>query len=195
MVAAVAAAALLQVTAAPAHPAPDGLFRVTVSGLPAPAADVVVHGGIASGGKMFGLVPLQSVGNGRWTTTLRAPGFVGVYPLRVRAGGMYRETQTVIAILPRGFSKQPSGTTPERVVDAFRLDAPDGATIVDATTWRAGFYYHRDQRYNRLLRVKFTLLGDWPRFHLKAGTYVKWFDVVRTTQSSPWRLAGLVDAP
>jgi hypothetical protein len=190
-----AAAALLQITAAPAQPAPDGLFRVTVSGLDAPAADVVVHGGIAGRGKMFGLVPLRALGRGRWTTTLRAPGFVGVYPLRVRAGGTYRETQTVVAILPPGFAREPSGSTPADAVQAWRLAAPQGATIATVSTWRAGFYYHRDQRYNRLLRVKFTLIGAWPRYGLAAGTYTTWFDVVRTAQTAPWRIAGLVDAP
>lgn len=195
MVAAVVAAALLQITVSPAHPAPNGMMRVSVQGLDAPAADVVVHGGIASRGKMFGLVPLLSLGSGRWWTTLRAPGFTGVYPIRVRTRGTYQETQTVVTILPPGFSSQPTGPTPTWVVAAWRLAAPGGATILSARTWNAGFYYHRDQRYNRLLRVQFTLLSDWRRYGLKAGTYVRWFDIVRTSQLSPWRLADIVAAP
>jgi hypothetical protein len=101
----------------------------------------------------------------------------------------------VVAILPRGFASAPSGATPGDVVQAFRLASPGGATIDAAQTWRAGFYYHRDQRYNRLLKVQFTLISAWPRYHLAAGTYTKWFDIVRTSQLSPWRLADLVDAP
>jgi hypothetical protein len=190
-----AVAAALTISIVPAHPAPDGMLRVTVAGLDAPAADVVVHGGIASQGKLFGLVPLLSLGAGRWWTNLRAPGFPGVYPIRVRTHGVYEETGTVVAILPHGFASAVSGSSPGDVVQSFRLAAPDGATIDHMSTWRSGFYYHRDQRYNRLLRVRFTLLGTWPRYHLKAGTYLEWFDVVRTSEQSPWRLAGLVDVP
>jgi hypothetical protein len=192
---AAAAVAALAITVVPAHPAPNGLMRVTVDGLDAPAADVVVHGGIASQGKMFGLVPLLPLGAGRWWTTVRAPGFPGVYPIRVRTHGVYEESRTVVAILPRGFASAVSGSSPEDVVQSFRLAAPNGATIDRASTWRAGFYYHRDQRYNRLLRVQFTLLGAWPRYHLQAGTYLKWFDILRTSMLSPWRLAGFVGAP
>jgi hypothetical protein len=188
-----AAAAALAIAVSPARPARDGLVHVHVSGLNAPAADVVIHGGIASGGKMFGLVPLRDLGGGNWTTVLRAPGFSGVYPVRVRAFGRYRETGTVVSILPRSLG--PSASTAAGVVEAFREASPGGATIQSAVTWKQGFYFHRDQRYNRLIRVEFVLLSDWPRYHLKAGTYLKWFDVVRTSLTAKWRLAGFVAAP
>ena len=190
-----AAIAMLQIAVSPAAPAPDGQFRVHVTGLDAPAASVVVHGGIASAGKMFGLVPLLPAGHGSWTTILRAPGFPGVYPIRVRARGIYHETQTVLTVLPRGFATAPSASTPAGVVEAWREASPGGATIQTASTWRQGFYYHRDQRYNRLLKVRFVLLEAWPRWHLKAWTYDRWFDVARRSQTEPWRLVGLVEAP
>lgn len=193
--ASVAAAAALTIAVSPAAPRPDGQVHVRVTGLDAPAASVVVHGGIASQGKMFGLVPLLPAGPGSWSTILRAPGFPGVYPVRVRAGGVYHETTTVLTILPRGFAKAPSAPTPAGVVETWREVSPEGATIQSAATWRQGFYYHRDQRYNRLLRVRFVLLGDWPRWHLKAGTYTRWFDVARRSQVEPWRLVDIVDAP
>jgi hypothetical protein len=188
-----AAAAALAIAVSPVHPAPDGLLHVHVSGLEAPAADVVIHGGIASGGKMFGLVPLRDLGGGNWATVLRAPGFPGVYPVRVRAFGRYRETGTVVAILPRSLG--PAAATATGVVEAFREASPGGATIQSAVTWKKGFYFHRDQRYNRLIRVEFVLLQAWPRYHLKAGTYLRWFDVVRTSLTGQWRLAGFVAAP
>jgi hypothetical protein len=193
MVLALAAALVLSVS--PAQPARDGLVHVHVTGLNAPAADVVIHGGIASGGKMFGLVPLRDLGGGSWTAVLRAPGFPGVYPVRVRTQGVYRETGTVVAILPRGFATGPEGATPAGAVEAWREAAPGGATLQSATTWKRGFYFRRDQRFNRLLRVSFVLLRDWPRYSLKAGRYSRWFDVMRTSPTGTWRFAGFVAAP
>jgi hypothetical protein len=189
------AAAALAIAVSPAQPARDGLVHIHVTRLNAPAADVVIHGGIASGGKMFGLVPLRKLGGGSWTTVLRAPGFPGVYPVRVRTHGVYRETGTVVSILPPAFATGPEGSTPAGVVEAWREASPGGATIQTATTWKQGFYFHRDQRFNRLVRVTFVLLQDWPRYHLKAGTSSRWFDVMRTSASGKWRFAGFVTAP
>jgi hypothetical protein len=189
------AIAILHIALSPATAARDGVFRVTVTGLPAPAAAVVVHGGVASKGKTFGLVPLRDAGHGSWWSLLRAPGLVGVYPIRVRTNGTYSETQTVLSVLPRGFAKQPAAASPAGVVEAWREASPGGVTIATESTWRQGFYYHRDQRYNRLLRVEYTLLQGWPRYGLRAGTDVRWFNVVRISQTAPWRLAELVRAP
>jgi len=188
-----ALAAALTIAVSPAQPVRDGFLHVHVTGLHAPAADVVIHGGIASGGKMFGLVPLRDLGGGNWAAVLRAPGLPGVYPIRVRAFGRYRETGTVVSILPGSLG--PSASTAAGVVEAFREASPGGATIQTAAVWKRGFYFHRDQRYNRLFRVEFVLLSAWPRYHLKAGSYVKWFDVVRTSLTAEWRLAGFVQAP
>lgn len=195
MLAAAVAAAVLQVAVSPVFAPRDGLIRVTVHGLQAPAADVVVHGGIASAGKMFGLVPLRDLGQGSWATILRAPGFYGVYPIRLRAQGVYRDTPTVVAVLPRGFDSSLAAATPAGLVETWREAAPNGVTIMESSTWRQGFYYHRDQRYNRLVRVEYTLLGDWPRYHLKEGTGTKWFDLARTSPTGKWHLVQVVDAP
>lgn len=195
MVTAAVAAAVLQIAVSPVFATQDGQIRVSVHGLDAPAADVVVHGGIASQGKMFGLVPLVDRGHGSWFTILRAPGFYGVYPIRVRARGVYHEANAVVAILPRRFRSSLAGATPDAVVEKWREAAPNGVTIAQQSIWRKGFYYHRDQRYNRLIRVKFTLLSDWPRYHLKQGTGIKWFDVVRTSPTAEWHLVQVVDAP
>ena len=195
MIAVALAAVALQVSVTPSLAARDGQVRVTVHGLDAPAADVVIHGGIASGGKMFGLVPLRDLGNGSWFTVLRAPGFYGVYPIRIRARGVYRETDHVVAVLPRGFQSSLTGATPDDLVEKWREAAPNGVTIARHAIWRQGFYFHRDQRYNRLVRVEFTLLSDWPRYHLKEGTATKWFDLVRTSLTGKWHLVQVVDAP
>jgi hypothetical protein len=191
----VAAIALLHIALSPAAATPDGQFRVMVTGLPAPAADVVVHGGVASRGKEFGLVPLRSTGNGSWTTLLRAPGLYGVYPIRVRTGGVYRETTAAVSVLPKGFGTAPAAKTPAGVLETWREVSPGGVTLATTATWRQGFYYHRDQRYNRLFRVKFTVIEAWPRYHLQPGTYIRWFNVVRTAQTATWRLAGIIEAP
>lgn len=195
MVAAVVAAATIHASVSPAAPARDGLVRVSISGLPAPAADVVVEGGIASAGKMFGLVPLRDRGAGAWWTVLRAPGFLGVYPIRVRAHGRLRDTDALVKVLPHAFAAEPGVPKPSQVVEWWSWQSPGGAKIAGVTEWHAGFYFHRDQRYNRLLRARFTLLAPWPRYHLAAGTYTRWFDVARTTLAGDWRLVQVVDAP
>jgi hypothetical protein len=196
ILAALAAAATLHASLAPAAPAPNGLLRVTVTGLPAPAADVVIHGGIASGGKMFGLVPLRDEGGGDWTTVLRAPGFLGVYPVRVRARGVYHETGALVTVLPRAYAAEPGVNTPAEAVEWWRRQSPEGATIASETPWDAGFYFHLDQRYNRLIRVRFTLLGPWRRYHLGAGTYTRWLEVSRTSLAAgSWKLVQVVAAP
>jgi hypothetical protein len=195
MVAAVVAAATIHASVSPGAPARDGIVRVVFEGLPAPAADVIIDGGIASGGKMFGLVPLRDAGRGTWWTALRAPGFLGVYPIRVRAQGRYWGTDGLVKVLPRRFAAEPGVPTPKLVVEWWRRQSPGGADITSVTEWRAGFYYHLDQRYNRLLRVRFTLLAPWREYDLAKGTYTRWFDVARTNLTADWRLVQVVDAP
>ena len=69
--------------------------------------------------------------------------------------------------------------------------------IVDGrvTTWTTGFYTHRDPELNRLLRVRFTLQGDWPAQHLRKGTHVLFFSVARLKPTSGWRLLETTTAP
>jgi hypothetical protein len=196
LIAAAVAAASIQAAVAPVAPTRDGLVRVTVSGLRAPAADVVIHGGIASGGKMFGLVPLRDLGNGSWWTELRAPGFLGVYPIRVRAQGVYHDTGALVQVLPRSFAAEPGVNTPAQAVVWWRRQAPAGATVLSEQPWNAGFYFHRDQRYNRLVRVTFRLAGPWRAYHLAARTYTRWFNIARTSLApGSWKLVQVVDAP
>jgi hypothetical protein len=193
--AAVLAASALSAAVSPSLAAPDGQIRVTVSGLDAPAASIVVHGGIASQGKMFGWVPLRSAAGGTWWTVLRAPGFYGVYPIHVRARGVLHQTTATVAVLPRGYGAQPGFDKPEQVAEWWTRQAPAGAEIRSVATWTAGFFAHRDQTLNRLLRVRFTLLGDWKAKHLAAGTYTRWFSVARPRVGGPWRLLEIVAAP
>lgn len=196
MLAAALAAATIHVSLSPAVPAPNGQVRVSVTGLPAPAADVVIHGGIASGGKMFGLVPLQSDGDGAWSTLLVAPGFRGVYPVRVRTRGVYHETDALVKILPRDYDAEPGVNTPAEAVEWWRRQSPEGATITSEAEWHAGFYYHLDQRYNRLIRVTVTTLGPWRRYRLGTGTYTRWLEISRTSLApGSWKLVQVVAAP
>jgi hypothetical protein len=190
-----AAVAALQVAVSPLAASRDGLVTIRVQGLAAPAASVVIHGGLASGGKMFGLVPLRDAGNGAWWTVLRAPGFYGVYPVRVRAEGRYRDTGALLRVLPRRFAAEPGVPAPAQVVEWWRRQAPQGVTIHAVSEWRAGFYFHRDQRYNRLLRVRFTLPAAWPQYRLAAGTQTRWFSVARLSVEGGWKLLELVAAP
>jgi hypothetical protein len=197
MIAAAGALVAASLTAAvsPSVAARDGQIRVVVTGLSAPAASVVVHGGIASEGKMFGWVALRSSGAGSWWTVLRAPGFLGVYPVQVRAGGILRQTGAVVSVLPRGFAAQPAFDKPAQVAEWWSRQAPAGTDLLSVTTWHAGFFTHRDPTLNRLLRVRFTLLGDWKAKRLARGTYTRWFSVARTSAQGQWRLLEIVEAP
>jgi len=195
MIAALLAAASLGASVAPSVATPDGQFHVTVQGLCAPAASVVVHGGIASEGKMFGWVPLQSAGSCSWSTVLRAPGFLGVYPIRVLAGGVERDTGAVVSVLPHGYAAEPGFDEPEQIPEWWRRQAPAGATLESVTQWNAGFFTHRDPSLNRLLRVRFTLLGDWKAQRLARGTYTRYFSVARLKPGGQWRLLQIVEAP
>ncbi len=77
----------------------------------------------------------------------------------------------------------------------WRRQAPAGAELTSVSTWGAGFFTHRDPSLNRLLRVRFTLLGDWKARHLARGTYTRFFSVARTTVRGQWRLLQVVEAP
>jgi hypothetical protein len=193
--AAVLAAASLTATVSPAVAQPDGLFRVGVDGACAPSALVVAHGGIASEGKMFGWVAMRSSGPCSWWTVLRAPGFLGVYPIDVRLGAAAHDTGTVVSVLPKGFAAQPGFSRPEQVPEWWRRQAPAGADLLEVTTWHAGFFTHRDPTFNRLLRVRFRLLGDWKAKRLARGTYTRYFSVARLTRDGDWRLLQVVNAP
>jgi hypothetical protein len=100
------------------------------------------------------------LGEHSWWTILRAPGFYGVYPVRVRAGGVTRETDAVVSVLPRGFAAQPGFDEPQQVPEWWRRQAPAGAELTSVSTWGAGFFTHREPSLNRLLRVRFTLHCD-----------------------------------
>jgi hypothetical protein len=192
---AAAAAAALTVAVSPAPAAPGGLVHVDVHGLAAPSALVVVHGGIARRGRWFRWVPLASRGTGRWTATLRTPGFLGVYPLRLRVGHAVRPTNAVVRVLPHGFMRQPGFDTPQQVAQWWAWIAPPGVVLKSVSTWRAGFYTHRDPTLNRLLRVRFRLLGDWRTQHLRRGEHVLYLSVARLRPGAPWRLVETVAAP
>src|SRR4051794_12765597 len=113
MVVAAAVAAAVTVSVSPSVAARDGQVRVELRGVSAPAASIHLRGGIASGGRWFGWVALRDEGGGAWFTVLRAPGFLGVYPVVVRAGGPARETGVTVAVLPRGWAAQPAFAKPE----------------------------------------------------------------------------------
>jgi hypothetical protein len=194
-VAVLAAAAALQAGATPSVAARDGQVRVTVSGLQAAAASVHLRGGIASGGRWFGWVALRDAGGGSWWTVLRAPGYLGVYPIEVRGGGVLHATDGVVQVLPRGFGAQPGFEQPTQVAQWWTRIAPPGAVLKGITTWHEGFFTHRDPELNLLLRVRFTLLGDWPRLHLRRGPGEIFLSVARLRPDGQWRLLEAVRSP
>jgi hypothetical protein len=174
----------------------DGQVRVAVTGAPAAAAQVRVVGGLASGGRWFGWVALLPHGSGGWTTVLRAPGYLGVYPLELRPrGGRAAELDAVIRVLPRGFFAHPVFTRPEQVAEWWTRTAPPGAVLESVSTWHAGFYTHRDARFNRLLAVRYRLLGPWRQLHLPAGPGRIFLSVARVEESGGWRLLEAVPSP
>lgn len=193
--AALLASASVHATVAPSSATPDGQVRVAVTGVTAPAVSVRLGGGLASGGKWFNWVALRPNGAGSWWTVLRAPGYFGVYPVQIRAGGVLHETDAVVQILPQGFVNQPGFFTPEQVAEWWTRVAPPGASLTGVTTWRSGFFTHRDADLNRLLRVRFTLLRPWPQLHLKEGSRQIFLSVARLRSGGLWRLLETTTAP
>src|SRR5690349_7591217 len=142
-------AAGMTVFASPGAAHPDAQVRVTVLGLNAPSALVVLHGGIARRGKWFGWVPLQSEGGGRWTAVLKSPGLLGIYPIHVRVGNVVHATSATVEVVPSGFSAQPGFATPTQVAQWWAFVAKPGIVVKSVTTWESGFYTHRDPTLNR----------------------------------------------
>jgi len=195
VLAALAAAVGMSVYVSPAAVHPDAQVHVYVSDLNAPSALVVLHGGIARRGKWFQWVPLQPDGGGRWSAILQTPGLLGIYPVRVRVGRVVHPTTATVEVVPPRFTAQPGFSTPAQVAQWWAFVAKPGVMIKSVTTWRSGFYTHRDPTYNRLLRVEFQLLGNWPQMHLRRGPHVLYLSVARRLTSGPWRLLEVVTAP
>jgi hypothetical protein len=191
---AAAAAALTVVLSSPTAN-PDAQVRVTVTGLHAHSALVVLHGGIARQGKWFHWVPLRRTGADAWSAVLKTPGLYGMYPIRVRADGVVRQTDQAVAVVPRGFASQPAFETPEQVAQWWAWLVPSGVAIKSVGTWQSGFYTHRDPTLNRLLRVSFSLLGDWQARHLRRGSHTLYLSVARARPGAPWRLLEAIPSP
>lgn len=199
LVAAVSAVAIagggVHVTVSTPSAVRDGMVRVTVTGLAAPAASVRIEGGLASGGRWFGWVPLLPSGRNGWWTVLRAPGFRGVYPLEVRAAGRVIPSDTTVRIVPGDFVTRRSFASPELVAEWWAEHAPHGAKVESVATWQSGFFTHRDPALNRLLAVRVRTFGRWSAEHLKAGVSTVYLSVARLTASGGWRLLERVSAP
>jgi hypothetical protein len=179
----------------PASPARGGQVLVKVDGLEAPSALVVLHGGVASGGRWFQWVPLRSSSSTSWWTILRAPGLMGMYPVLVQARGVTRDTNAVVQIVPPGFARQPGFDTADQVAQWWAWSAPPGIVLTSIQTWRAGYFTHRDPTLNTLLQVRFNLLSDWRAQKLKRGAHTLYLNIARRTVGSPWRLLETVSAP
>jgi hypothetical protein len=179
----------------PASPTRGGVVHVRINGLKATSALVVLHGGIASRGRWFQWVPLRSSGGASWWTTLRAPGLFGMYPVRVRVGGVTRDTNAVVQMVPRGFSRQPGFDTPNQVAQWWAWSAPPGIVVTSTRTWTTGYFTHRDPTLNTLLQVRFKLLGDWQAQNLRRGAHTLYLNIARTAVGAPWRLLETVSAP
>jgi hypothetical protein len=179
----------------PATPTPGGQVLVKVNGLKASSALVVLHGGIASRGRWFQWVPLHSGGGASWSAVLRAPGLMGMYPVRVRVGRVVRNTNAVVQIVPPGFARVPGFDTPEQVAQWWAWSAPPGIVVSAVQTWKTGFFTHRDPVLNRLLAVHFRLLADWPTERLKRGDHTLYLNVGRPAVGAPWRFLQAVSAP
>jgi hypothetical protein len=195
LTAATLAVVVVNAVVSPASAAPDGQVLVRVSGLRAPSALVVLHGGIASRGRWFQWAPLRPGGGTSWWTVLRAPGLLGMYPVRVRVGGVTRETNAVVQIVPPGFARRPGFDLPDQVAQWWAWIAPPGVVLTAVRTWQAGYFTHRDPTLNRLLQVRFKLLGDWSAEQLRRGVHTLYLNVARRAVGAPWRLLETVSAP
>lgn len=195
MAGAAAVISALTVSLSPAVAHPDSQVRIQVAGLHAGSALVVLHGGIASRGKWFRWVPLQRSGPDSWHAVLKAPGLYGVYPVRLRSASTMLTTAATLEILPPGYAREPGFDAPAQVAQWWAWVAQPGVVVKSITTWRSGFYTHRDPSLNRLLRVQFALLGNWPSMHLRRGSHVLYLSIARTRAGLPWRLLQTVAAP
>jgi hypothetical protein len=187
IVAALMLASGAQATVSPVVGKRDGLVYVTVTDVRAPAVQVRIAGGVASLGKWFGWVPLIQTGPSSWRSVLRAPGFLGVYPLQVRTASKTVEAGPVVRILPRGFDKQPAFFTPADVADWWARTSNVGK-LVSASEWHSGFFTHRDPRFNRLVRAVVERSAG-------TGTETMYVSVARLRADGPWRLLEAVQAP
>jgi hypothetical protein len=179
----------------PASPARGGEVHVRINGLKATSALVVLHGGIARRGRWFQWVPLRSSGGTSWSAVLEAPGLMGMYPVHVRVGGVTRDTNAVVQIVPPGYASEPGFDTPDQVAQWWAWSAPPGIVLSSVQTWNTGYFTHRDPTLNRLLDVHFKLLGDWRGQHLKRGDHTLYLNVARRAVGAPWRLLETVVAP
>jgi hypothetical protein len=159
------------------------MLHVSVSGLHAPTAEVRILGGVASQGHWFGWVQLLPNGPDSWRTVLRAPGFLGVYPVQVRAGGRVFDTKTVVKILPRGFGDAPAFFTPAEVAGwwARTVARPRPTEVISTTTWNRGYFTHRDPELNLLVKVRVKVpTSSSPR--------TVYLSMARLRLGGPWRL-------
>lgn len=171
---------------APQIPHRDGLVRAEIHGLDAPTAQIRLGGGLASGGHWFGWVPLQGGAGGRWSALLRAPGFLGVYPVQVRAGGHVTETGQLVKILPPGFVREPAFFTPAEVADWWARRLPT-TRVLSTSIWRTGFFTHRDARYNLLLETRVEIDPY--------GARTVYVSMARLRPNGAWRLLETTTAP
>jgi hypothetical protein len=188
LVAALTLAGGSQATVAPVVGAREGLVHVTLTGVPAAAVQARIGGGVASRGKWLGWVPLVSAGPASWRSVLRAPGYLGVYPLQVRTAGTIADAGPLVRILPRRFARQPGFFTPVEVAEWWAQTSPRNLRLVSAAEWHAGFYAHRDARFNRLVRATVRLPAG-------AGTETRYVSVARLRVGGPWRMLEVVEAP
>ncbi|HWX09954.1 MAG TPA: hypothetical protein VNY33_08245 [Gaiellaceae bacterium] len=172
----------------PAIASRDGLLYVQLTQLAAPAVSVRIEGGLASGGRWFGWVALKQTGPSSWRSKLRAPGFLGVYPLQIRTGHGTIDAGPLVRILPRGYAAQPGFFTTAEVADWWAATDRRGGHLVSASTWHTGFFTHRDPRFNLLVRVRVRPAGS---------SFMRtWFlSVARVRENGPWRLLEAVQAP
>jgi hypothetical protein len=166
----------------------DGLLYVQLTRVAAPAVDVRVEGGLASGGRWFGWVALAQTGPSSWRSKLRAPGFLGVYPLQIRTGRQIVDAGPLVRILPRGYAAQPGFFAPEDVAHWWAASDPRGGRLVSVATWHTGFFTHRDPRFNLLERVRVQPAGS-------SFTRTWFISIARVRANGPWRLLEAVQAP
>jgi len=172
----------------PVVAAPDGMVYVTLSGVKAPGVQMKIEGGLASLGRWFDWVALRQTGPESWRTVLRAPGFLGVYPLQVRVGSKVVDAGPLVRILPRDFAGEPAFFTPLEVAEWWAQTAPSQPQLLSTTTWHAGFFTHRDSTLNRLLRLRVRLAG-------RRSVSTLYLSIARLTPTGPWRLLETVSSP
>ena len=134
---------------------------------------------------------LARVSTGMWEARCTAPSEAGVYPVSLivtRNGSEQTITKPewVLRVYPADFLNRPSFPTPERAIEAAIADSYPGAKIDTIERRPLLEEDRRNEAYNRLYLVTFTLPHGTPV--RRPGRNSEFFYVLKDGPSGDWRV-------